>query len=126
MGLWVKKPSLQRGESVLVCFAANRQQTALRQTGGKLFLTQQRLIFEPTNVDRLTGGYRWSVPRSEIAEVAAEAAQPSLPLLGLAARNRRRLRITLRNGDVELFVVIGPDRRIVELRGFLVATAAES
>lgn len=106
MSPWVDDPDLLPGEHVVWCRSANREQGSLRQVGGKLFLTRQRLLFAPNEFDDATGGNAWDCPLGDIAAVGVEPRQLAMPFPGGAATLRRRLRVDLRSGDFELFVVI--------------------
>lgn len=102
------KPSQRRrdGEQVLKSFKANRTQSEGRAVGGKLFLTDQRLLFEPGSVDSKTGGEKVSIELNTIEKVSKESSggrglKDSLFGGGL----RDRLRIDINDQNTELFVV---------------------
>ena len=57
MGAWVRHSELEGGEVVKWTKAANRQQSELRAVGGKLFLTDRRLLFQPNRFFRLPSGW---------------------------------------------------------------------
>lgn len=105
MGRWVREPDLLSGEKVVWRRNANREQTPLRQVGGRLFLTNHRLLFVPNRFDDATGGDPWSCTTTDIAAVAVEPSRSTLPFFGWTAQLRRRLRVEPRAGDAELFVV---------------------
>ncbi len=100
------EPELLPGEQVLRHQKANRQQNTLRQVGGRLFVTNLRIAFVPSRLDERTGGGpgEWSMEQAIV-----ETRQRTAAFLGLTARLRRRLRLELRDGSVELFVVNGVD-----------------
>lgn len=56
MGLRVVPPKLQAGEEVKWSKRANRFQRRLRAVGGRLFLTNDRLIFGRNKLESLLGG----------------------------------------------------------------------
>ena len=105
VGRWVREPELSFGEEILWRRNANREQTSLRQVGGRLFLTNQRLLFTPNRFDDATDGASLSCPVTHVADVAVEPSGLAAPLLGRTARLRRRRRVELQDGRVELFVV---------------------
>lgn len=105
MSGWVKEPDLTAGERVLWRRNANREQSPLRQVGGRLFLTNKRLVFAPNRFDERTGGERWDARLEDIADVSTHPARPTFPFLGLTARLRRRLQVERRDGSVDIFVV---------------------
>lgn len=118
MGIWVKSPQLAASETVTWKRSANRTQSANRAVGGGLYLTGERLLFEPNHIDALIGGRSWYSALSDIAEIGTQAPTGGKFNGGL----RARLRIELRDGTTELFVVNGLDR-VVEL---LRSAAADS
>ena len=101
MGILVRGPALEQGETVRWKRAANRTQSYWRAVGGFLFLTASRLLFEPNRVDAVTGGESWSAPLASIRSVGIEPRDGN-PLSGGL---RDRLRLDLADGDTELFVV---------------------
>lgn len=105
MGWWVAKPTLGGVEKIQASWGANRQQTATRQVGGRLTLTNQRLLFVPNRVDALTGGRRWSVFLTQIRGVGDVPPVFTLAVSAKAAQNRRRLRVEQTSGEVDAFVV---------------------
>jgi hypothetical protein len=101
MGIWVRTPELAGSETVLWSRTANRTQSERRAIGGRLFLTQSRLIFEPSRFDGAFGGDRWWAPLSSIRKVGSQLPDGRATAGGL----RTRLRLDLADGAVELFVV---------------------
>ncbi len=92
------------GEVVLWARFANRTQGGYRAVGGKLFLTNQRLLFLPNRVDAALGGHAWE---AELADVRGVGRQPARrrPTMLFSGGLRDRLRVVLNQGPVELFVV---------------------
>ena len=101
MGLWVSKPRFERGERVLMKPGANRSQ-GNRAIGGRLFVTDRRVIFVPNIVDRLTGATTWTCGLSDVGDVGTAERSLNEPFSGAA---RRRLEVRLAGGGKELFVV---------------------
>ena len=91
---WLKGVEAEPDEQVVWSQGANRMQGG-RAVGGKLFLTDRRLVFCPQWVDGATGGKTWD------ASLATVAAVGTAPKRG----RRERLRIEIADGDEELFVV---------------------
>lgn len=112
MGVWTRSPKLTAPESVTWQHLANRTQSANRAVGGRLYLTGERLLFEPTHIDALTGGRAWQAPLSAIATISTQAATGGVFSGGL----RTRLRIDLRDGSTELFVVNKVDEIVAVLQ----------
>lgn len=113
----VGSPNLRPGEEILWRRNANYEQTALRYLGGKLFLTDQRLIFLPHGLDEATGGRSWACELTDISAIGVEPAQLPVPFFGLAARMRRRLRIEMQSGQNEFFVVNRVNEAVQRIQG---------
>jgi hypothetical protein len=116
---WVAEPNLAPGEEVAWRRNANREQSALRQVGGRLFLTDRRIIFMPNRFDDAHGGRSWTCALSAIARVAVEPSRRNFPLFANVAPWRRRLRIEGHDGTVELFVVNKVDETVRTLQAVI-------
>jgi hypothetical protein len=116
MGWWIRQPQVAPGDHVMWSVYANREKSALRYVGGRLLVTEDQVIFQPNRFDSNLGGevQRWQL--SDVRAVDAEPRRLTLPFFGLAARNRKRLRITMSTGQVELFVINHVDTAIEYLR----------
>ena len=79
---------------------ANRQVGWINR-GGRLHLTTAGLEFRPTRVERRLRALGWSAPLVDLA--GAEVTGRSLNVF--AAGPRRRLRVRLKDGGVEVFVI---------------------
>jgi hypothetical protein len=100
MGLWVRRPTLLPGESVVWRAACNWRQGA-RAAGGFVWLTSGALVFEPNRFDAATGGQSRRVPLTDIADVGVEAGgNPSI-----SGGLRPRIRLGLVDGRQELLLV---------------------
>lgn len=119
MGWWVGVPAVAQGETLLWNFAANREQTINRSVGGRLFVTQHRLIFQPNRLDVLFQAESWSAELADIREVGKSPRRPTIPFLGRTAANRNRLKIVQAGGDVDLFVVNHLDSLVERLTAAL-------
>jgi len=102
-GGWIDSQEALPGEEVTWSRSANRMQGS-RGVGGKLFLTEQRILFSPNRVDGLTGGKPWSVEISSVSEVGVEP-KGSGKQSKMGGGLRDRLRIRTGHGGEELFVV---------------------
>ena len=98
---WVREADAEPDEQVVWSRAANRTQSSSRAVGGKLFLTDRRLVFCPQWIDAITGGQRWSVGLSEVSGVGVQPKGGDRLGGGL----RDRLRLELADGGHELFVI---------------------
>jgi hypothetical protein len=92
---WLKGVEAEPDEQVAWSQGANRIQKSGRAVGGKLFLSDRRLVFCPHWLDGATGGRTWETPLATIATVG------TAPTAG----RRDRLRIEMADGEEELFVV---------------------
>jgi hypothetical protein len=101
VGLWFQKPVLHPGETVRWKKAANREQNGWRAVGGRLFLTDSRLLFRPHRFDARLKGEDWAANLADIASVGTEEADGHPFSGGL----RRRLCIDLADGTTERFVI---------------------
>jgi hypothetical protein len=93
------KLAMNSGEMLVESIRANRME-GLRAVGGRLYLTDQRLVFRPHAFDAATGGSAWESPLRAVAlaDIAPRGSDRSFAAL------RRRLRITTADG-AEVFVV---------------------
>lgn len=107
---WLKSVQAEPQEQVLWSQGANRIQPSGRAVGGKLFLTDRRLVFCPHWVDGATGGKTWEVSLATVAAVGTAEKRG----------RRERLRIELADGDEQLFVV----NRVAEVVSRLEAAGA--
>jgi hypothetical protein len=103
---------LEAGESVIWSRRANHT-VGWRAVGGKLYLTDRRLVFRPHVLERtLFFGKEWSAPRTEVASFDVQPRGGANPFDGSL---RSRLRVALRQGEPQLFVVPKPDDVAQEL-----------
>jgi hypothetical protein len=105
---------LEPGETEVWRKRANRTQ-GWRALGGRIVLTDRRLLFEPHALDRNTGGRGLALPLAEIRGVSV-APRTWHPLNG---GMRKRLAVETADGT-ELFVVNGVDevaRRVADAAG---------
>ena len=99
---WIPAAELEAGEAVQATWLANHS-SAHSSAGGKLELTDRRLRFRPSLVDRALGSRVWSVLFAALAEVG-RAPRTWHPFNGGL---RTRLRLVTTDGAVHLFVVNG-------------------
>jgi hypothetical protein len=112
MGLFVPKPRFLPGEHLVARRAANHSR-GNRAIGGRLFVTQRRLIFAPNVIDRLIGARPWACRLEDIAAVRDAERTKDQPFSG---GMRRRLLVNLRGDGQEFFVVNHVDDLIQMLR----------
>ena len=97
VGLGVFPPELHAGEVVRWSVRANRLQQKVGAVGGRLYLTNHRLIFCRNRFESLLGGREWNAPLGELT-----AAEP--------AGGLRTIRIDRVDGGVERFIVAKKDQ----------------
>lgn len=106
--------TLRDGEYVIGDFFANHLQGD-RGYGGRLFITNERLIFVPVAASRSRGGEHSEIELGQVsvADVAPRGANPRDGSL------RRRLRVTTFSDHPEYFVVWRPRKLTNLLNGLL-------
>lgn len=110
-------PELLPGERWVAHHPANRAQ-GKRAVGGGLHFTTHHVFFRPNFVDAHLGGEAWSAPLTELAGAGVEPARYALTEL-FSGGLRERLRVDLRDGRSELFVVSSPAARATELHALI-------
>lgn len=98
---------------------ANHTSSRFRAVGGHLELSDSALTFRPHAFDRMLAGREWSTPLTAIAAVGTADRGGKGLLFGGAMR--QRLRIELRDGSVELFVMNRLDEVVADVRGAVAA-----
>jgi hypothetical protein len=119
MGWFVRAPFLRTGETVEWNRTAGRQASTFQVAGGRLFLTSTRLIHQPNRLCMGASGRPWSTPRTSISQVTVEPRRWTIPLFGMTAGLRNRLRLELVDGSAQLFVVKHLDKVLGDLRARL-------
>lgn len=120
MGFWVGRPVLHVGEAVRWSPPANRDQGG-RAVGGRLFVTQSRMVFQPNRIDALFGGKNWECDLDEIDSFGT-VPRDGNPFSGGV---RNRLRVETSDGDVERFVIRDPEIAAQHLRALASASGSE-
>jgi hypothetical protein len=101
MGVWFRNPLLNAGEIAERHFFAMHLQGWRGGIGGRLTVTDARLIFMANRFEPIFGGKDWSVPLKDVT--ACDVTGRKLNLW--AGGWRRRLLVTLNDGSQEQFVV---------------------
>ena len=81
LGIWIPKALVDRDETVTFSGLANVFQ-GRRAVGGRVTVTNRQFLFVPNRFDRILGGRRISLQRSDLKTVRINAAGRA------AARNR--------------------------------------
>jgi hypothetical protein len=97
---WLAKVESLEGETEVFSCLANRTQSSNRAVGGKLIVTNKRILFLPHLLDAALGGQKMTISLGEINGVGIEPAGGDTFGGGL----RDRLRVDSQV-SIELFVV---------------------
>lgn len=100
------RPRLHANEILQAQLYANHVQNG-RAVGGRLYITSQRLVFEPSRMEQLLRGKSWEMQRSDLVETGTRGRGWDILAGGL---RRSRLVIDRRSGPSEVFVVSHADQ----------------
>ena len=115
MGLWFPRPVTAPDEQVLLEAVANTF-VGWRSVGGKVTVTEERLLFTPNRLDGLTGAARIAIRRSEIGKVwIEEPGRTAVRQRGLGAAVRPQVGVE-HNGERVFFTLGDPDALVKALR----------
>lgn len=117
---FIEPVQLSEGEHVVDAWLANRTQNQARAVGGRLTLTNQRLVFTPHALELALGGRHWESPLDLIRNVSISPHRRVMAEL-FSGGWRRRLAIESVDDSVELYVV----NRAEELVAAFVAALPE-
>lgn len=103
-GTWFNQPTLHDSEVIALAYPANHTQNDWRAVGGKLFVTNQRIIFIPNKADHNFGGNSVEVTHEQVSSIFVKERSISIMEL-FSGGLRDRLGIRLADGTEHLFVV---------------------
>jgi hypothetical protein len=66
LGLRVREPTFEEGEEVCWEARANRFQQGIRSIGGRIYLTDRRLVFAPSKFEEKVFGRAWSAQLADL------------------------------------------------------------
>lgn len=66
LGLQIREPPFEEGEEVRWEARANRFQNRIRSIGGRIYLTDRRLVFAPHKFDEKLRGKTWSARLADL------------------------------------------------------------
>lgn len=115
-GWWMSKFSLESNESLEEKFPANRFEGEGRPHGGRLYLTDRRVIFLPQRLDAALGADPTAIRYEELAAVSVDRKEDHADGSGDLAN---RLVIEPRDGDPVRFVVDGLEAALAHLEAAL-------
>ncbi|MFY1583556.1 hypothetical protein ACN267_03530 [Micromonospora sp. WMMD734] len=105
MGIWFVDPQLNPGEQRLHQTIANQLLGPSRTLGGRLVVTDSRVVFEPNRLDRLTGGRTWQTDAQAIRKVTeTPGGKEGVRRYGPAGA-RPQITVDLASGQAGVFVV---------------------
>ena len=119
MGLWIGKPRWNDGEASVWSAMANREEAGGRQVGGRLYLTNHRLFFQPNRFDARTGARPWWTLRGNVVRVADLPAGVVVDGRESPVQLRRRLYIQSTENQQDVFTVNHVAEKVAELSGYL-------
>ncbi|GAB3280255.1 hypothetical protein GCM10027563_08950 [Parasphingorhabdus pacifica] len=93
------------GEYILASYWANRTQNRWMNSGGTLYLSSHRILFSPNLINANLGGRKWWALREDVT--GADIVRQNLADL-FSGGLRKRLKIDLRDGPAQLFIVPEP------------------
>ena len=115
-GWWMASYPLPEDEALLEKYPANYFASEGRPLGGRLYLTDQRVVFLPHRLDSLLGGSSTDIPFESIngiyRETAADRDNPESPIPD-------RLEIQELSGESHLFVLSDLDGALLRTRELL-------
>lgn len=98
MGWWFRSVRLAVGERLVYQAAANGFQ-GVRVVGGRLHVSDRRIIFLPNRLDSVTWGKEWEIPRSDVIDVEVLKPGPrAVKQRGFGAAFRRQVAIKFIGG----------------------------
>lgn len=104
MGIWFQNVELVSGEQIRHEAAANSFR-GRRSVGGRITLTDQRLIFTPNRLDGLTGARRRAIQLDNIQHLRElKSGKQAYKQRGLAASVRPQIEIS--DGDSKLVFTV--------------------
>lgn len=92
LGLRVREPPFEEGEQIRWEARANRFQNKIRAIGGRIYLTDRRLVFAPHKFDARIGGRIWSAQLADLDRAFAHGRIKSV-------------RVVMRDGEEQRFVI---------------------
>lgn len=114
-GWWLSSLELDPGEALLHKYPTNYFGGDDRPYGGRLYVTDRRLVFLPHRIDAVLGASRVSIPFRELNDISSET-----DFLTNAEREDRRIPVRLRvetlDGTVHLFIVDDLDNVLVQVQ----------
>ena len=116
MSLWIPSTAIEPDEYVVFEALANNFAGGWRAIGGRVTVTNRRLLFTPNRVDGMTGGRRLAIERRDIKRVSEEEpGRQAARQHGLGALMRRYVGVEHPAGPT-FFVAGHPERLLSALQ----------
>lgn len=119
---WVKGFGARPGESVLSAYYANYLRGEGRPLGGKLYVTDERLLFCPHLIDAFFGGSRRMIQLDTISAVERfdpESQVEETTIDAPGGGTEERIRVRLVDGTDAFFIANDLDDAIADLEAAL-------
>lgn len=91
-GLRVREPTFEEGEEVRWEARANRFQQKIRSIGGRIYLTDRRLVFVPNKFEEKVAGRAWNARLADLDRAF---------VMGLL----KNVRVVAQDGETQRFVI---------------------
>jgi len=114
MGILQVRPRLEPGETLRWKALANRVLNPAVTSGGRLVVTDRRVLFQPNRYDMMLGREIWERPLDAVTGVEVVGRDAAV----FAAGMRKRLGIRTADG-LEVFVVNRLKKKVPELLALL-------
>lgn len=89
LGLRVRQPELEPEEKIRYEARANRFQQKIRSVGGRLYLTDRRLIFAPSRFETRVGGKAWSARLQDLERAFADGSIRTVRVVTSGGQDQR-------------------------------------
>ena len=112
---FIKTPELLESEEIILAYPANMTQKDWRAVGGKLFITNQRIIFTTNVIDDKLGGKSFSRAREDVDYIFIKERKLSFSEL-FSGGLINRLGLKLKDNSEVFFVVNELDETINSIK----------
>lgn len=92
LGLRVQEPAFEEGEEVRWEARANRFQQRFRSIGGRIYLTDRRLVFAPNKFEKKIAGRAWSARLVDLDRAFVQGPM-------------KTVRVVAKDGETQRFVI---------------------
>jgi hypothetical protein len=89
LGLRVREPLFEEGEEVRWEARANHVQQRVRSVGGRIYLTDRRLVFAPNKFEEKVAGRPWSASLSDLDCAFVKGLMKTVCVVGVDGETHR-------------------------------------